>query len=111
MLGNDRMETATTEVTSIRCRNDIENPRGKLIDVLWIVKVECTSKFPRQIDVIISTWICLTNLLETWRTSHVEFGRQMDDEYTKMCPLESYIGSEEDVFSKTKEKNTILKLS
>ena len=65
MLGNDRMETVTTEVTSIRCRNDIENPRGKLIDVLWIVKVECTSKFPRQIDVIISTWICLTNLLET----------------------------------------------
>ena len=84
MLGNDRMETATTEVTSIRCRNDIENPRGKLIDVLWIVKAECTSKFPRQIDVIIST-----NLLETWRTSHVEFGRQMDDESTKMCPLES----------------------
>ena len=106
MLGNDRMETATTEVTSIRCRNDIENPRGKLIDVLWIVKAECTSKFPRQIDVIIST-----NLLETWRTSHVEFGRQMDDESTKKCPLESYIGSEEDVFSKTKEKNTILKLS
>ena len=53
MLGNDTMETASTEVTSIRRRNNVKNPRGKLIDILPILKVESTSKFPRRIDVII----------------------------------------------------------
>ena len=58
MLENDRMETASTEVTSIRRRFDIEatykNSLGALIDILSILKVESTSKFPRWIDVIIS---------------------------------------------------------
>ena len=37
-----------------------KNPRGKLIDILSILKVESTSIFPRRIDVIISTWIRLS---------------------------------------------------
>ena len=55
MLGNNTMETASTEVTSI--------PRGELIDILSILKVESTSKFPRRIDVIISTGIRLSKLM------------------------------------------------
>ena len=49
------METASKAVTSIRRQNDIENPRGELVDILSILKVESTSKFPRRIDYIIST--------------------------------------------------------
>ena len=48
-------------------RFDIEttqkNPRGELIDISSILKVEFTSKFPRRINVIISTWICLSKLM------------------------------------------------
>ena len=87
MLGNDRMETANTEVTSIRRRNDTENPRGELIDILSILKVESTSKFPRRIDVIISTWIRLSKSMKSRLTFHVEFRRRIDGESTKMCPL------------------------
>ena len=56
MLENDRMETASKEVTSIWRRKDIE----KSIDISSILKVESTSKYPRRIDVIISTWIRLS---------------------------------------------------
>ena len=45
------------------------------------------SKFPRQIDVTISTWIRLSKPMKSRRTSHVEFQRQIDWESTKMCPL------------------------
>ena len=42
-------------------RFDVEttqkNPRGELIDISSILKVESTSKYPRRIDVIVSTWI------------------------------------------------------
>ena len=41
MLRNDRMETASTEVTSIQHRKEV-------------------SKFPHRIDIVISTWICLS---------------------------------------------------
>ena len=61
MLENDAMETASTEVMSIRHRNDIEKSTGELIDISSILKVESTSKLPRGIDVITSTWICLSN--------------------------------------------------
>ena len=33
MLENDRMETPSTEVMSMRRRNDIEKPREELIDI------------------------------------------------------------------------------
>ena len=79
MLANDRMKTASTEVTSIRRRNDKKNPRGEFIDISSILKVESTSKFPRQIDVIISTWILLSKSMK--------FRRRIDSESTKMCPL------------------------
>ena len=59
MSGNDRAETASTEVTLIRRRNDIENPLRELIDILPILKVESKSKYPCRIDVIISPWIRL----------------------------------------------------
>ena len=60
MLGNDRMETASTEVTSIRRRNYIENSCGDVIDISLILKIEFTSRCPHRIDVIIFTWICLS---------------------------------------------------
>ena len=58
-------------------RFDVEttqkNPRGKLINILSIFKVESASKFPRRIDVIISTWIRLSKSMQSRRTFHVEF--------------------------------------
>ena len=41
MLVNDKMETASTAVTSIT---------AELIDISLILKVESKSKFPRRID-------------------------------------------------------------
>ena len=52
-----------------------------------ILKVESTSKFPRWIDVIISTWIRLSNSMKSRQTFHVEFRRRINGESTKMCPL------------------------
>ena len=60
MLGNDRIETASTEVTSIRRRTTLKNPRVELINISAILKAESTSKYPRRIDIIISTWIRLS---------------------------------------------------
>ena len=90
MLENDRIETVSTEVTSIRRQNNIEKTRGKLIHILSILKVESTSKFPRRIDVIISTWIRLSKSMKSRRTFHVEFRRQIGDESIKMFPLGRY---------------------
>ena len=63
-------------------RFDIErtqkNPRGKLIDISSILKVESTLKFPRRIDVIISTWIRLSKSMKSRRTFNVEFRRPID---------------------------------
>ena len=74
-------------------RFDVEttqkNPRGKLINISSILKIEFTSKFPHRIDVIISTWIRLSKSMKSRRTFHVEFRRQIDGESTKMCPLGS----------------------
>ena len=75
MLENDRIQTVSTEVTSIRRQNDIEKTTGKTIHILSILKVESTSKFPRRIDVIISTWIRLSKSMKSRRTFHVEFRR------------------------------------
>ena len=45
-------------------RFDVEttqkNPLGELIDILSILKIESTLKYPRRIDVMISTWIRLS---------------------------------------------------
>ena len=42
-------------------RFDVEktqkNPRGELVNISSILKIEFTSKFPRRIDDIVSTWI------------------------------------------------------
>ena len=48
------METASTEVTSIRRRNNIEKSTRKLIDILPLLKVESTSKFLGRIAVRIA---------------------------------------------------------
>ena len=61
-----------------------KNPRGELIYILSILKVESTSKFPRRIDVIISTWI---RSMSFRRTFHVKFRRRIVGESTRMCPL------------------------
>ena len=50
-----------------------KNPRGKLTDISSILKVESTSKFPSRIDVIISTWNCLSKSILYPRTFHLEF--------------------------------------
>ena len=72
-------------------RFDVErtwkNPRRELIDISSILKVESKSKFPRRIDVIISTWIRLLKSMSFRRTFHVEFRRRIDGESTRMCPL------------------------
>ena len=65
MLENDRMEIASTEVTSIWRRNDIEKSTWRthryFVDFESRIHVEVsTSKYPRRIDVIISTWIRLS---------------------------------------------------
>ena len=72
-------------------RFDIEttqnNPREELIDVLSILKVESTSKFPCQIDVIISTLIHLSKSMKSPQTFCVELRRRINGESMKMCQL------------------------
>ena len=68
-------------------------PRGELIDISSILTVESTSKFPRRIDVTISTWIHLAKSMSFRRTFHVVFGRRIEGESTRMCPLGIYICS------------------
>ena len=63
MLENDAMETASTEVTSIRRRNDIEKSTWRSNRYFVDFESKSTSKFPRQIDIIISTWIHLPKLI------------------------------------------------
>ena len=53
MLGNDRMEIASAEVKSIRCRNGLEKSTWRAHNISPILKIESTSKFPRRTDVII----------------------------------------------------------
>ena len=60
MLGNNTMETANTEVKSIQRRNNVEKSTWKTHRYFVDFKVESTSKFPRRIDVIISTSIRLS---------------------------------------------------
>ena len=60
-------------------RFDIEttwkNPRGELIDIWSILKVESTSKFPCQVDVEISMWIGCSKTMNSRRTFNLEFLR------------------------------------
>ena len=89
MLENDRMETASTEVTSIWRRNDIEKSTWRthryLVD------------FESQIQVKISTSNRCNNFhvdspFKTDEIStkfHVETRRRIDGESTNMCPLGS----------------------
>ena len=64
-----------------------KNARGKLVDICSILKIESTSKFVRQIDVMISTWIRLSKSIKSRQHFRVEFRRRIDSELTKMCPL------------------------
>ena len=47
------------------------------------LKFESTSKFPRQIDDIITTWIRLSKLMKSRRNFHVEFRHRIDGKSTK----------------------------
>ena len=64
-----------------------KNAGGKLSDISSILKVESTSKFPRQIDVIISTWIRLSKSMESRRIFYVEFRSRIDCKLTEIYPL------------------------
>ena len=79
MLGNDRMETASTEVTSIRHRNNMEKSTWRIHQYY--------ADFESRIHVEISTWIRLSKPMKSRRTSHVEFQQQIDEESAKMCAL------------------------
>ena len=72
-------------------RFDVEttskNPCEELINISSILKVEPTSKLPRRIDVIISTWIRLSKSMLFCRTFQVEFQSRIDGESTRICPL------------------------
>ena len=59
MLEKDGMETASKAVTLIRRQNDIEKSMWRNHRYFIDLKVESASKFPRRINVIISTWIRL----------------------------------------------------
>ena len=87
MLGNDRTETAKTEAKSIEPRNDIEKSTWKTHRYFVDFESQIHVKFPRRIDVIISTWIRLSKSMKSQQTFQVEFRRWIDGESTKMCPL------------------------
>ena len=91
MLENNRMETVSKPVTRFDIEATQKNPRGELIDISLILKVKSTSKFPCRIDVIISTWICLSKSMKSQQTFYLEFRRRIDGKSTKMCPLGWYI--------------------
>ena len=55
MLGNDGMKTVSTEVTSIRRQSNRTKTMRRTHQYFADFEVESTSKFPRQIDFIIST--------------------------------------------------------
>ena len=68
------------------CRFNAEKSTcGKLIDISSILKVKSTLKFPRPVDVIISTWICLSKSIKFQWIFRVEFLQQnrwrIDEEY------------------------------
>ena len=64
MLVNFTMETARTEVTSIRRRRTHQ----------YFVT------FDSRIHVVISTWICLSKLMKIQQTFHVELRHQSNGE-------------------------------
>ena len=94
MLGNCRNEPASTKLSQFDVETKWKNPRGKLIDILSILKVESTSNFPRRVDVIISTWIRLSKSIKSQWTFHVDFWRPIDGKSTKMYPVGIYISTD-----------------
>ena len=79
------METASTQVTSIQRRNDIEKSTWKLIEISSILKVESTWKFPRRIDVIISTWIHLSKSMKFRQTVEMSNRWRIDEDVFIGC--------------------------
>ena len=90
MLGNNSMETASTKVTSIPRRNNLEKSTWKThqyyVDFESRIHVEISTSnrchnflvdSPFKIDVISTNF-------------HVEFSRRIDGESTRMCPLGKY---------------------
>ena len=75
MLGNDTMETASTEVSRFDVETTSKSPRGKLIDILSILKVESTSNrchnfhvdSPFKIDVISTNFPRGISTSNRWR--------------------------------------------
>ena len=57
-----------------------KNPRGELIDISSVLKVESTSRFPQRFDVIISMWIRPLKSMKSRQTFHVEFRWPIDED-------------------------------
>ena len=92
MLENDRMETASTEVTSIWRRNDIEKSTWRthryFVDFESRIHVEISaSNRCHNFHVNSSVKMDVISMKNRW-TFHVEFRRRIDGESTKMCPLD-----------------------
>ena len=75
MFENDRKETASKAVTSIRHQNNIEKSTWKTHRYVINFESRITLKFPRRIVITISTWIHLSKSMKSRRTFHVEFRR------------------------------------
>ena len=74
MLGNDRIETASTAVTSIQRRNDIEKSTWRI----------------HRYFVDFESWIHVEISTSNRRHNfHEEFWRRIDGGSTKICPLGS----------------------
>lgn len=53
----------SSEVISIHIETTFKKPCGKLVDISSDLKDESTSSYPCRIDVLISTLICLSELM------------------------------------------------
>ena len=75
MFENDRKETASKAVTSIRHQNDIEKSTWKTHRYVVNFESRIHVEIPTRIVITISTWIHLSKSMKSRRTFHVEFRR------------------------------------
>ena len=79
------METASTEVTSIRHRNNVKKSTWRTHRYF----VDFESRIPVEMSKLnwCLSWLAFQNRCNFWRTFHVKFPRRIDGESTRMCPL------------------------
>ena len=59
--------------SSICYRFDVEIQRGKFVEVLSVLKIECMWKLWHRFDVKTSMWIPLSNSMKYWWALHMDF--------------------------------------